>query len=446
MNITVTDISPSRKKIEVTIPAETVNQTEAKVFKDFTRYAKLEGFRPGKAPVAMIKARFADKIQKEWADELQRNAYQFAQKESKLSIFSILRDKEDFAPTKDQAATVTLEVDVWPDVELKDYKGIELTVPPIQEISDEALDRELIALRRRLSPIEATEAPAALDGYVKISYEGTCGDEPLADLENVPAALAKGKSSWEYLALPDDKEVHTDISPINEALVGKKKGDEFEVNHTYDKDFHVEALRGKQVVYKVSVEDVCERKLLEEEAFLNQMKLGSMDEVRTKLKEERNSNFKMHAMERRAQQVLQFIRNSNEIHIPQTAIDQRLPITVDKFSKSEEAKQFTAQDLEVRRDELVARFRQEANEELQNEWILKQIAEKENLFPTPEELTKFALLEARIKRLKDPVAYIQSIAADNQARQELISRALEYKAIAFLVEAAKFTEVPEGSM
>ena len=174
------------------------------------------------------------------------------------------------------------------------------------------------------------------------------------------------------------------------------------------------------------------------------MKLGSMEEVRTKLKEERNSNFKMHAMERRAQQLLHKLRTTHEIHVPVTAIDQRLPMVVDKFTKSEEAKKFTSEDLEARRDELVARFRQEANEELQNEWILKQIAEKENLFPSPEELTKFALLEARIKRLKDPVAYIQSIASDNQARQELISRALEYKAIAFLVEAAKFTEVPEG--
>ena len=161
-----------RRELELEIPAEEVAQAAEKVAKEFARIARVPGFRPGKAPVSLIKRRFAEDIKGEVLQSLVPERVEKAVAEQKLTPVSQPKvDKLDY--NEGQPLKFRAVFEVLPEFELKDYKNLEIEMPAM-EITDEDVDKTIEEMRERAATFAPVEGRAAQDGdFVQLKLAGT---------------------------------------------------------------------------------------------------------------------------------------------------------------------------------------------------------------------------------------------------------------------------------
>src|SRR5690348_9569819 len=169
-----------RRELELEIPADKVSQVAERVAKEIARVARVPGFRPGKAPVTLIKRRFAADIRSEVMQQLMPERIEAAVTEKKLTPVTTPQvDNVDFnegGPLKFRAV-----FEVLPEFELKDYKELDIEVETV-EVGNEDIDKALGEMRERAATYVPVEGRAITDGdYAQLKLMGTPagGGEPL---------------------------------------------------------------------------------------------------------------------------------------------------------------------------------------------------------------------------------------------------------------------------
>jgi trigger factor len=180
VNIAIEEVSPTRKTLVVTVPAGEVAAEEKAVVGEISQAVRLPGFRPGKAPVDMVKRRYT----KEISDELQRKvttkAYEQAVKESKVNIFAAVNvDADPVVLGKDAVLKIT--VDVEPEFALPEYKGLPIMVAP-NEVTDADVDAAITELRNQRADYTVVDRAAAAGDFVRLNYIGTLDGKPIAEI------------------------------------------------------------------------------------------------------------------------------------------------------------------------------------------------------------------------------------------------------------------------
>src|SRR5258708_10228922 len=175
-----------RRELELEIPAEDVQKAVEKVAREFARVARVPGFRPGKAPVTLIRRRFADDIKSEVLQSLVPEQSERAVTESKLvPVTQPQIDKVDFTETGPVKFRATFEV--LPEFDLGQYKDLEVEVEDTK-IEDSDVDKGLEELRDRAATFVPVEGRTIADGdYAQLKLKGipAGGGEPL-EADSVP--------------------------------------------------------------------------------------------------------------------------------------------------------------------------------------------------------------------------------------------------------------------
>jgi trigger factor len=233
-----------RRELELEIPAETVQKAVARVAKEFARVARVPGFRPGKAPVTLIRRRFADDIKSEVLQSLVPEQIERAVTESKLvPVTQPQVDKVDFTETGPVKFRATFEV--LPEFELGQYKDLEVEIDDVK-IEDADVDKGIEELRERASTFVPVEGRAVADGdYAQLKLKGVPagGGEPL-DADSVLCHVG-GEETME---------------PFNQNLRGANTGDHKSFDVTYPSDYPDPKLQGKTYTYAVEVLGIKEKK------------------------------------------------------------------------------------------------------------------------------------------------------------------------------------------
>ncbi len=434
MNFVVSEISPSRKRVVVNIPAESVRLAESGVLADFVRQARLPGFRPGKAPAQMVRAKHAKAIQEELVTKVLKDAYAHISKEGGLNIFHVVKAEPGTIDTH-QDAEVSFEVDITPEIVLPEYKGIPVNAPSV-EVSDQELDAALEERRRALAKFEVIEGSANVGDYVKLSYEGSLEGKPLSELVPNQPLFSHQKNTWEEAGAGDAPGVQSIINGI----VGLKAGDETTFKETFAEDFREPALAGKTADYKVEVHEVRTRILPEpnDPDFLKQHGVDSLEALKESLSKHLKSAKEGQSRDAQANQIMAHLCSTAKFELPESAIEAKMPEVIERFLASDAARRTSKEVLERDKDKILADLRDLATRRLQEEFLLDKVIELEKLQLVEEDIQKGVWQEAMLQRIQIP-DYVKQLEKDKNAARAFYRRRLHHKALEFLVKEANVT-------
>jgi trigger factor len=420
VNIQIKESTPTRRTVTVTVPAAQAAEGRREVARQFAKQARLPGFRPGKAPEAMVAARFAKDIDAESRQRLLSEGYEKLRSDDKLEIFALVSADQAGEPGKD--VTLTFEVDVVPPYTLPDWRSIK-----VEAVTDEDVARRIDEVRAQKASYAVAEAPAAKGDYVRLSYAGTVDGKDLAEVAPEAGILAKSDGAWEEAGAEGDLAL---IPSVAKALVGLKAGDTATVEHSFPSDHAQEALRGKAARYAVTVSEVRSRQLPAlDEAFAKSVGAETLEGLRDQVRKGLEGQRKAQAENKRREQALDLLLKPLDFPLPESAVERESYDLFMQYANLRLRGGATPEALEKDREEILADARKAAGARVRSQIVLARIAKEEGLSLTQEELGSAVMRAAYASRTppeklakdRDQLRIIQRDALLNKALDHVLA-------------------------
>lgn len=438
MNITVERLPECKARLSAAIPADTVTKTRREIVSAYATQAKVPGFRPGKIPTAVIEKRFADSIEGELKDRLARSAYSEARTKESLTILGIAQvEREQFEA--DGSYMLAVEVVTEPDVEVPEYKGITVEVAKM-DVTDEMVDNYLDNTRKQHAlPVDVDQAARPGDLAV-INYTASLDGQPLADqVEKEVGPLATGTDHW--VDLPEEGQEPREFIPgLAAAVLGMSKGETKTFDATFAEEFPVAVVAGKTVSYEVTVTQVKARELPElNDAFAATLGLESLEQ----LKERVRGQFEQQRERMRTQiidnQILGKLTKDASFDVPQHIVFNETQRQVNQMVSRGYEQGMSEEDISNNQEDLIRSAEEQAKNNVKVMFLLDQIADKEGITVSDDELTRHVAMIAY--RQGRPLKKVAREFRDRNAFPELRHDIRVNKTIQLLRENAVINEV-----
>jgi len=362
-----------RRELELEIPAEEVSKKIESVAKEFARVANVPGFRRGKAPVSLIRRKFADDIKGEVLQSLVPERVEKAVAEQKLTPVSQPQvDQLDF--NEGQPLKFRAVFEVLPEFELSNYKGLEFEMPTM-DITDQDVAKTLEELRERAATFAPVEGRAIADGdFAQVKLLGTPqgGGDPL-QADSVLCHIGAEETMEEF----------------NANLKGASAGDHKSFDVDYPADYPDPKLAGKKYHYAVEVLGIKTKKLpeLNDDFAKDVSDAATLDELRKKVSESLEHQRDHKHKELLREKVLAEIVKLHDFPVPEALVEHQMDVRLERVVRS-----LAAQGVDPRAvnlDWVTLRRRQEdrAKDDVKAELIIDRIATAENIDVTDEEVT-----------------------------------------------------------
>lgn len=376
MTFDAKEVVNCRKQIEVTIPADVVSAEAEKAAKAFASYVNIPGFRKGKAPVGMLKSRYADDIKQELERRLVSAAYQkvASADEDVLSCGIEGSPKVEF----DKEFKFTFNVDLAPEIDLGEYKGLEVAVET-KEISDADVAERLNMYRTMYANYADVTDEAKAEDMLKVSYTSD-----FTVPETASAYLKRQvEAADNFLWLKEPEMIPGSVA----ALTGAKVGDVKEFAAVYPADYREADLAGKTVNYKVTVNAVQRRQELSDEELVKKLNAPSIDEFKATLKasmeremEDANNAKLLDAVGEKLDAVVK------DFELPAAFLEGETNRELNKLASAQVKSEADAEEFKKNLDEHKKTAGENAKKSLRRSLILRKIARLEKIVVTNEEM------------------------------------------------------------
>lgn len=396
MNITLETQPNCRAIFRIEIPAAGVLQQRERVTSDYAKHARIPGFRPGKAPKAVVAKKFEREIAEELQHALVRLGYQEALKRDDVEILNVVNVREE-AMHPDQHFTFTLEVSTAPKFELPEYKGIPVKLPRV-EVTDADVDHDLLHLRERYQTFTDVDREAAVGDFVVLHATGTVDGTPVAEAHpDAPAFLKKIDSNWFELAAEEKF-----LPGFFAALIGIKKDEARDVPVTLPEDFGFEALQGKTVVMHVKCAQVKEAHLPElNDDFAKQVNSEwDLERLRTEVRAGITRRREQSRENAKANQVIAHLAERLEFELPQDLVHREAQRRTNDIAMNAMRQGMEQERIMEVQDQIVSAATQQARQNVKVSFILGEIAKKEKLTVREEQLRMAIARMAMQKRVQ----------------------------------------------
>jgi trigger factor len=409
MNIQVEAIGPCRKQLHIEIPADEVTRTVDEVVGGYAQYARIPGFRPGKAPRTLVQSRFKKEILKDVKEQLIPMGYQKALAQEQIQTVAVL-DVTEADPVAGQPFVFQVTVETFPEFELPDYKAISIPPEPV-DVTDASVDEVIDQMRNRMASFEAgPEGRAAEAGdRVVISYTATVDGAPLKELVSEHAILAEATDFGLIL----DKE-YSFLPEFADQLLGIKAGEARSVTVSFDDQFVEKALAGKQAVYAVTVSAVEVKKLPElDAAFIKGLGVEDEASLRTRIRADL-ARMNGEKEQRRVQDAIcKQLLEQTPMSVPESELQRRTSDEVYDLVEYNSNRGVDREAIEGNREQIFSAAAKVAEDKLKIRYALLRIAREEKLEVTDAEI------QARIRLLalqarKDPEKLKNDLVKNNR--------------------------------
>lgn len=416
--------------LTVELPAEKVNAALDKAFKKVVKQINVPGFRKGKMPRQMFEKRFGvESLYQDALELLVNENYPLAIDETGISPVDqpeIDFEMEDLGKNKDFKFTAT--VIVKPEVELGDYKGLEVKKQETT-VTDEEIEQQLKDQQTRLAELVVKEDSAIENGDTAvIDFEGFQDGEAFEGGKGDNYSLEIGSGSF--------------IPGFEEQLIGAKAGEEKEVVVTFPEEYHAAELAGKEATFKVNVKEVKGKELPElDDDFAQEVdsEVKTLDELRTKLKEKTATEKAAAADTALRDELVEKASNNAKIDIPNAMIETEIDRMMQEYDQNLQMQglnldlfyQFSGQDEAALR----AQMKEDAESRVRVALVLEAIGEAEKIEATEEDIN--AELEKMTEQFKMEADQIKSILGGTSVLEHDVKIR---KTVEFLVDNAKVTE------
>lgn len=367
--------------LTVEVPVEVVNAGLDQAFKKVVKEINVPGFRKGKMPRQMFEKRFGvESLYQDALDFILPDAYANAVEEA--GINPVDRPEIDIETMeKNKPLVFTAKVIVKPEVQLGEYKGIEVTKQDT-EVTDEEIENQLKENQERFAELAVKEDEAIVEGDTAvIDFEGFVDGEAFEGGAGTDYSLEIGSNSF--------------IPGFEEQLVGVKAGEEKDVEVTFPEEYHAAELAGKAATFKVKVNEVKAKELPElNDEFAKEIdaEVASLEELRTKMKETLSAEKQSASDAQLRDELVQKVAENATIDLPHAMIHTEMDRMMQDFEQRLTQQgmnldlyyQFSGQDEQALR----AQMHDDAETRVRVSLVLEAIAAAENMEVTAEDINK----------------------------------------------------------
>jgi trigger factor len=361
-----------RRELDLEIPADEVSKAMERVAKEFAKVARVPGFRPGKAPITLIRRRFADDIKGEVLQALVPERVEKAVSEQKLTPVSQPKveqlDFNDGQPLKFRAV-----FEVLPEFELGNYKELQLEMP-VMDVVDEDVTKTLADMRERAAAFAPAEGRPVQDGdYVQLKLTGTPegGGEPL-QADSVLCHIGAEET----------------MAPFNDNLRGVNIGDHKDFDVPYPADYPDAKLAGQTYHYSVDVLGIKTKKLpeLNDDFAKDVSDATTLDELNKKIREGLEHQRDHKQKDLLHEKVLGEIVKLHDFPVPQSLVEHQMDVRLERVVRSLAQQGVDPRAVNIDWVSLRKRNEDRAKDDVKAELIVDRIATAENIDVTDEEV------------------------------------------------------------
>ena len=361
-----------RRELDLEIPAEDVSKATERVAKEIARVARVPGFRPGKAPVSLIKRRFADDIKGEVLQSLVPEKVEKAVAEQKLSPVSQPQvEKLDF--NEGQPLKFRAVFEVLPEFELGKYKGLDIEMPTM-EVSEEDVNKALEETRERAAAFAPVEGRAVENGdFVQLKLAGTPegGGDPI-QADSVMCHVGAEET----------------MQPFNENLLGANVGDHKAFDVDYPADYPDAKLAGKKFHYHADVIGIKIKKLpeLNDDFAKDVSDAATLEELKNKIRSSLEHEREHRRKDLQREKIIFELVKGHDFPVPESLVEHQKDVRLERVVRS--LAQQGVDPRAVNLDWVSLRQRQEdrAKEDVKAELIIDRIASTENIDVSEEDV------------------------------------------------------------
>lgn len=428
MQVHVEDISSVQKKITIEIPAERVNEEIDKAYSAIQKKAKLQGFRPGKAPMQLIKRTYSDAMRDDVMRRLYQDTLYKAMDEHKVEpIDSPTIESDILEPGVPFKYSAIFEV--MPQILLNEYTGL-IVNKETYVSKPESVVGELKRMQENMAQLIPLDEGAAVENGHTVSVDYTITVEGSPE-ENSGAQTAEVEVGSGRL-----------IPGFEEQLIGLKSGESKEFTLELPAGGDNAESSGKKGLFAVTVKEIKRKELPElDDEFAQQFgEYDTMEELRAKMIEYHEKHETDRIENEFKERVIQALIKKNPLDVPESMVKRQLDHMFENLKNRLKSQQMSLDMMGLDAEGFRARFRDDAIDKVKGGLLLMALVEKENVSVSDEDLTShYEKIATGNPEMLDRIKEYYS--SNKNAKNSVISEIKEDKAICYLIDHAVVTEV-----
>lgn len=427
MQVTTEAVSGVARRLNVSVPTSRVNEQFEARLKRTAKTVKINGFRPGKVPLNVVRREYGASIYQEVVNDLIRDTVFEAIQQEKINAVGMPNIEK--VENKDDALVYEATVEVYPEVEVKSFADLEIDCKS-SEINDADVDLMIENLQKQRASWTETKGMAKKDMQVTFDFEGTVDGEKFEGgaAEDFKLVLGSGRM----------------IPGFEDGIVGMKKGEEKVIDVTFPEDYQAENLAGKAAQFKITVKLVEKQKLPEIDAEFLKIFGLTEEEGLDKLKADVRKNMEREVRNGLRNQVKQAAFDAlvaaNEIEVPASMvaqeIDRQRQQMIQQFTQQFGAQGAGAFDSSMLPDEL---FKEQAEKSVKLGVLVSKVLADAKL--EVDQARVDAYINDMASSYEDPTEVVEYFKNDKQQRAQIEAVVLEDQVVDHILAAAKVNDV-----
>lgn len=418
MQVSVETTSSIERHMTIGVPAQEIDQAVQKRLQETARTVRLNGFRPGKVPMSVVKRRFGGSVRQEIVGEIMRDNYVKALQEQDLNPAGWPRfEPKTMEEGKDLEFVAIFEV--LPEIELGDLSAVTIEKPQA-DVTDADIDTMIDNLRTQQATMKSVKRKAKNKDIAVIDFKGTIDGEEFEGGAAEKHRLTLGSGQM--------------IPGFEKAIVGSKAGEELEIDVTFPEDYHNEELKGKPVKFQVMIHEVEEPQLPELDAeFFKKFGIEAEDEAafRVEVKKNMERELKQAISNKVKNDVVDALLNSTELDVPTSLVDQE----IDRL-RQDAVKRFGGQmDFQQLPKEI---FEEQATRRVKTGLLFQEVVKKNELTANAEKVEeKIQEIASTYEQPEEVIAHFNS---SPEEKSQIESTVLEDAVVEYVLGQAQVTE------
>lgn len=433
LNIVKTETAPCCLALKVEILPPRVKKSFGEVVAMFSKQVKIPGFRAGKVPTAVICKRFPEEVVEETKKKLIDGAFSDVIRQENLKMLGEpeLTETDTYTVGQDTPFCFTAQIEVMPDFQLPEYKGLNLT--RTKYVANEASVDELIAsLQERNTKYDKADKPAAEKDMVRANYTAEVPEG--VEITDKSKYILNGENSWLVLKTPEM------LPGMTAALTGHVAGDELDADITFPEDHYNKEIAGKTFKYHVTVNEVHAATVpAADDELAKTVGADTMEQLRQRIADNQKAQADSQATEQMKEQVSDFLAAAVDFPLPPKILEnQKNNIAARNYSNALRNGS-TKEELEPKKDEMLAEAEAEAVKMMRLEFVIDAIANEEKINVEQNEMLEVVQQYAQMQgvKLEDMVKQLR----ENNGFPSLYQNIRYQKTLAAIVKLGNVTEV-----
>jgi trigger factor len=409
------------RRLEISVPRAEVEAEVQRRLKALAKNVKVPGFRPGKAPAAIVARQYAPGVRQEVLGELLQKRFSEAVAQLGLRVAGYPRFESRPAGEGDENLVFDARFEVYPDVAMGEL-GAGKIVRPVVTVADSEVDKTLAVLQKQRRSFEAVDRAAETGDLVKFDYHATIDGQPFpgGEGQDFTAVIGEGRL----------------LKDFEQNLVGIKAGETREFDLTFPADYAAKEIAGKTAHFSVAVKEVQAPVLpAVDSAFAQALGVedGDVEKLRAEVKANLEREVGRRVKTRLKEQVMDLLVQSTNFDVPQSLVEMEI----------ERLRRMTEADMQARGLQSMKlsadMFQEQAERRVRLGLILADIIQKQDIKAGPEQVR--ALVEEQAQSYEEPEEVVHWYYQNPERMQEIESLALEENVVAWVMGQAQVEDV-----